>query len=121
LLKQPSSITVYRLPTKETHFGFPFVYAANKRKLPKRKTEAEAIFLNPFTLCSSCKRKFVVCPFVDEETNESYLFANGLNGLYGINGLAHLWSQPNINLLVLALQESRVQNLAFEDKFLSKS
>jgi hypothetical protein len=38
-------------------------------------------FLNLFTICSSCKRKFVVCPFVDEETNESYPFANGLNGI----------------------------------------
>jgi hypothetical protein len=35
----------------------------------KRKTEDHAIFLNPSTVCSSCKRKFVVCPFVDEETN----------------------------------------------------
>jgi hypothetical protein len=34
---------------------------------------------------SSYKRKFVVFPFVDEETNGSYLFANGLNAL------VHLW------------------------------
>jgi hypothetical protein len=27
----------------------------------------------------SCKRKFVVCPFVEEEINGSYPFANGLN------------------------------------------
>jgi hypothetical protein len=53
----------------------------------KRKSEAQAIFLNLFTVCSSCKRKFVVCPFVYEETNGSYPFASGLNGL---NGLAHL-------------------------------
>ncbi len=45
------------------------------------------IFLNPFTICSSCKWKFVVCPFVDKETNGSYLFANGLKAL---NGLADL-------------------------------
>jgi hypothetical protein len=47
------------------------------------------------TVCSSCRRKFVVCPFVYEETNRSYLFANGLTGMHGINkldGLAHLWS-----------------------------
>jgi hypothetical protein len=31
--------------------------------------------------------QFVVCSFVDEGTNRSYLFANGLNRL---NGLAHL-------------------------------
>jgi hypothetical protein len=44
----------------------------------KRK---QVIFLNPFTVCSLCKRKFVVCPFGDEETNRNYPFANGLNGL----------------------------------------
>jgi hypothetical protein len=49
---------------------------------------SQAIFLNPFTVCSSCERKFVVCPFV-VETNGSYPFpfANRLNGL---NGLADL-------------------------------
>ncbi len=47
----------------------------------KRKTEAPAIFINPFTVCTPCKRKFVVCLFVDEETNGSYPFANGLYGL----------------------------------------
>jgi hypothetical protein len=31
-------------------------------------------------------RKFVLCPFVYEETRESYPFANGLSGL---NGLSH--------------------------------
>ncbi len=45
------------------------------------KTEANAVFLSPSTVCSSCKRKFVVCPFVDKETNRSYPFANGLNGV----------------------------------------
>ncbi len=35
----------------------------------KRKTEAQAIF-NPFTVSSSCKQKFVVCPFVNKETRE---------------------------------------------------
>ncbi len=37
----------------------------------KRKTEAQAIFLNPLTVGVSCKRKFVVYLFVDEETNAS--------------------------------------------------
>ncbi len=53
----------------------------------KRKTEVQAIFFNPFTVCSLCKRKFVVCPFIDEETNGSNSVANELNGL---NGLVHL-------------------------------
>jgi hypothetical protein len=47
----------------------------------ERKTEAQSIFLNPFTVCSLCKQKFVVCQFVDEDTIGSYPFANGLNGL----------------------------------------
>jgi hypothetical protein len=59
----------------------------------KQKTEVQVIFLSPFTICSSCKRKYVVCLFVDEETNGSYPFANeisGLNRLNGLNGLVHL-------------------------------
>jgi hypothetical protein len=55
----------------------------------KRKTVAQAIFLNLFTVFSSSQWNFVICPLADEETNRSYLFANGLNGL---NGLAHLWN-----------------------------
>jgi hypothetical protein len=57
----------------------------------KRKTETQAIFLKPFTVCSSYKHKFVFCPFVDKETNWSYPFKNELNGLNGLNRLAHLW------------------------------
>jgi hypothetical protein len=45
------------------------------------QAETQAIFLNLFTVCSSCKRKFVVCPFVNKETKGSYPFANGLKGL----------------------------------------
>jgi hypothetical protein len=45
------------------------------------QAETQAIFLNLFTVCSSCKWMFVVCPFVNEEINESYPFANGLKGL----------------------------------------
>jgi hypothetical protein len=47
----------------------------------KQKTEAQAIFLNPFTVYLWCKQKGVVSPFVDEETNRSYPFEKGLNGL----------------------------------------
>jgi hypothetical protein len=43
--------------------------------------EAKAIFLNLFTVCSSCKRNFAFCPFVYKETNGSYQFSNRLNGL----------------------------------------
>ncbi len=53
------------------------------------KTKAQTTFLNPFTMCSSCERKFAVCPFIDEETNGSYPFANRLNRLKRLYGLAH--------------------------------
>jgi hypothetical protein len=54
----------------------------------KTDNERPIIFLNPFTICSSHKPKFVVCPFLDEETNGGFPFANGLNGL---KGLVHPW------------------------------
>ncbi len=59
------------------------MYAA----VSKRNTENN--FLSPFTVCSSCKRKFVVCPFSYEVINGSYPFANELNGLHG---RVYLWS-----------------------------
>ncbi len=131
LLKQQSSVTVYRYRPRKTNFHFPFPFAAKKwmfaisvfclqqthgschfllvpfsacvcecvcggrgggvcvggwgvcvgvfvYMLPFQ-TEAQAIFLNPFNVCSSCERKFVVCLFIDEETtNRIYPFANGL-------------------------------------------
>jgi hypothetical protein len=97
LLKQQTSITVDRLPTKE--YNLPFSFAENRRKHAvsvhiyiyiccfKQKMEVQTIFLNTLTVCSSCKRNFFVCPFVYKETNGSYPFANGLNGL---KELAHL-------------------------------
>jgi hypothetical protein len=60
----------------------------------KRKMEAQAIFLNPFTVCSSCNWKFVICPFVDKEINGSYPFSNRLNGL------SHLWLYRSWSLWV---------------------
>ncbi len=51
------------------------------RKNIKQKTEAQTIFPNTFTVCSSCIQKFVVFAFDDEETKGSYPFANRLNGL----------------------------------------
>ncbi len=47
----------------------------------KWKTDAQAIFLNPFMVCSLCKWKFVVCPFVDNESNGNYPFAHRLKEL----------------------------------------
>jgi hypothetical protein len=42
----------------------------------KQKTEAQAIFLDPLTVCSSCKQKFVVSLLVDEVTDANYPFSN---------------------------------------------
>jgi hypothetical protein len=36
----------------------------------KSKKEAQVIFLNLFSVCSLCIRKFVFCPFFYEETKE---------------------------------------------------
>jgi hypothetical protein len=75
----------------KTTFQFPFPCAANKWKFVvsvfrlrysgnreiwrhgniRQKTEVQAIFLIPFTVCLSCKRKFVVSLFADEEKNRS--------------------------------------------------
>jgi hypothetical protein len=52
----------------------------------KQKTEAQAIFLNPFTVCSSCKRKLPICPLVAEVKNGSNPFAKGL------------WKNPKLTL-----------------------
>ncbi len=62
--------------------GLPFEYAAVSNG--KQKMETQENFLNPFTICSLCKRKFVVCPFADKKTNRSCPFTNGLNGLNGV-------------------------------------
>jgi hypothetical protein len=47
----------------------------------KQKMEAQAIFLNPFTVRYLCKWKFIVFWFVEKETNGSYTFAKRLNRL----------------------------------------
>jgi hypothetical protein len=102
LLTQQTSITVYRLPTKEKNFRFP--YAENKRKfadsvsriytyvyLMKRRQIYRYIdkdidtyiyciylylYINSYTYiymppfqAENGKRKFIVYPFVYEETD----------------------------------------------------
>ncbi len=120
LLKQQTSITVDRLPTKGNKLPisvsvcseqmavsrYRFPSAANKWKLPFSAFGCVCVHLylylylyaavsnrkgkpRRFSLirsrCSSCKRKFVVCPFVDKEANGSYPFANGPNGENGFS------------------------------------
>ncbi len=60
--------------------------------------EARALFLNLFTVCSLYQQKFVVYPFVEEETNESFLFANRLNRLNGLKGLTHLCHSDDLEV-----------------------
>jgi hypothetical protein len=66
------------------------MYAAVSNR--KRKMEAQAIFLNQFSVSSSNKWKFVVCPKVNEEMKGSYSFANRLNGF------AHLSQVDGLNM-----------------------
>jgi hypothetical protein len=79
---------------RKFHFADIYIYMENGTRyvcccfIWKTETEAQAIFLNLFTVCSSCKQKFVVCMFVDKEANRGYHFANGLNGLNGLKDLS---------------------------------
>jgi hypothetical protein len=70
--------------------NYIYLYAAASNG--RLKVEAQAIFLKLLTTDSSCKKKFAICPFVEEETNRSYLFANELNGL---NRLPYIWKAAN--------------------------
>ncbi len=115
------SVFICSKPTEVSCFRFPF--AVNKGKLPFfissvfqiyiiiyiRKTELYVyIYIcchfkrktkngcpgERFTIYSLCKRQFVICLFVDKETDGSYPCANRLNwlkGLNGLNGVAHLY------------------------------
>jgi hypothetical protein len=47
----------------------------------KRKTEAQAIFLNPFYNLLTVQTEVFDCPFAEKETKGNYLFVNGLNRL----------------------------------------
>ncbi len=124
--KRKYSISVFRLQQMNRSYRFPlitfyvykyirktatevamllvlfsiYIYATVLQKKIKWKTKDLAIFLNSFTVCSSCKGKFVVCPFVDEEINRIYLFAKGLNGL------AYLWMDMIVNPFYLSIQNA---------------
>jgi hypothetical protein len=62
---QGKQTSVFRL--QKTNGSLPYPFSAG---FVFRIYEAQAIFFNPFTVCSSCKRKFVVCPFfyTEEQT-----------------------------------------------------
>jgi hypothetical protein len=56
----------------------------------------DLILLNPLMISSSFKWKFVICLFVCEETNISYLFENRLNGLNVVAQLCSSYSDTNV-------------------------
>ncbi len=60
----------------------------------KRKPMGFSLIRWPFAHRTN---RFVVCPFVDEETKGTYPFANGLIGLNLLNRLAHLCVFENLN------------------------
>ncbi len=89
LLKQ-TSITVYHLPTKENKLMFVNLYILKRQHICRYRNISlykslyiyicchfkqntlhvrPGDFLHPFTACSLCKQKFVLCPFVYEESN----------------------------------------------------
>ncbi len=119
LLTQQTSITgtVYRLPTKgkqtsvcrkqtedcRVHcpytmywngsiYLYLYLYYIYIYTSVSNGNWSQGNFPYPFTVCSSCKRKVVVCPFVYEETNR-IPFANALNGLAHLCFL-HMYSAP---------------------------
>jgi hypothetical protein len=128
---QGKQTLVFRFRLQQTNGSFPIPVSdcRNKRKLPfsvsedmkpfsvsfifhlRRhedmetrgyQTETETIYLNPLTVCSSCKRNCVVYAFIDKETNGPKMNGpkkngqkksgpkNGLNGLNTLNGVALL-------------------------------
>ncbi len=48
-----------------------YIYIHIDAAVSNGKRKPRQIFLDLFTVCSLCKRKFVICPFVYEETNSS--------------------------------------------------
>jgi hypothetical protein len=58
----------------------------------KHQTEnqPQQFSLTRLPFANRAKRRLAVCPFVDEEKNGSYSFANGLNGKNRLKGLARL-------------------------------
>jgi hypothetical protein len=91
------------------------VLQKNKQKTENGRTGN----FRSFSVRSSCKQKFVVRSFVDEETNGSYPFAKGVNRP---NGLVHLCSSPTITVVVCGRnkeEEKKPFCVLFEGSFFS--
>jgi hypothetical protein len=93
---QEKQTSVFRFCLQQTNRSLPVPFTVSRKQMEVAvsvssifgiyilllfQTEIQVIYLNPFIICSLCKRKFVVGPFVDEETKGSYPFSNGLNEL----------------------------------------
>jgi hypothetical protein len=61
-LQQSCRFPLVPFPFRMLKRQHTYIYAAVANE--KWKREAQAIFLDPFTVCSSCKRESVVCSFV---------------------------------------------------------
>jgi hypothetical protein len=86
----------------------------------KQKTEARAILLKPFTVYSLCKQKFVVCLFVDKETNRSYPFCKQTKGTKRTK-LTKRTKQTCPSMFLPDVQLSLFVNKLVELKWLGKS
>jgi hypothetical protein len=78
---QEISKTINKFKNELKYWGILKFYP--KKSHGKLKTGAQPIFFIclPFAHRANGSLSFVVCPFIDEETNGSYPFANGLSGL----------------------------------------
>jgi hypothetical protein len=83
-----SAAYIYRYIDKDIPYIDVSIYIYASVLNGKRKPRLFSF--HPFTVCSLCKQKFVVYPFVYEETNGSYPFSKRLNGLNRLNRLALL-------------------------------
>ncbi len=80
LLKLQTSINVYRLPAKGNEIPF-FVYVCLHIY----------IYINPFTLCSSCKTEVCRLSVCSRRNKRKLSVCERINRTKGLNRLAHLW------------------------------
>ncbi len=89
---QVKKTSYFHLCLQQTIVSLRFMFSNSSKQKEvdifhfKWKTETQVIFLNPFTpLCSSCKRKFVVYPFVDKEGTYKNICSLMQDGTGGMN------------------------------------
>jgi hypothetical protein len=94
-------IYIHKMKLTENRNGKILHAAASNRK---QKTEGQTIFLNPYTVRSSCKRQFLVCLFDYEEANRGYPCANILNGKWTYPSMYISYCFKHIGAVYLYLQ-----------------